>query len=327
MTMLPNGKVLIAGGQLSSSTVFSSAEVYDPASGTWNGTGSLAAARYDHTATLLPNGKVLIVGGYNNATGGYVSTAELYDPAGGAWSATGGLATPRVGHTATMLPNGKVLIAGGDGFGGYVEIAEVYEPASGTWSNTGSLGIGRRDHATTLLPTGKVLVAGGFVPGGTTASSELYDPASGTWSSTGSLAPGRFLHTLTLQSNGTVLIAGGSIGNDGGPGLPPLAQADLYDIGPIPAPSTLGNISTRLLVEAGDNVLIGGFIVTGTQPKKVIVRAIGPSLPLAGALADPVLELRDSSGGLLFFNNNWRDDPAQEAEIIATTIPPGDDLE
>ena len=57
------------------------------------------------------------------------------------------------------------------------------------------------------------------------------------------------------------------------------------------------------------------------------MRAIGPSLPLAGALADPVLELRDSSGGLLFFNNNWRDDPAQEAEIIATTIPPGNDLE
>jgi hypothetical protein len=89
----------------------------------------------------------------------------------------------------------------------------------------------------------------------------------------------------------------------------------------------LGNISTRLRVETGDNVLIGGFIITGTQPKKIIVRAIGPSLPLAGTLADPVLELRDSSGGLLAFNNDWRDDPAQEAEIIATTIPPGNNLE
>jgi hypothetical protein len=71
--------------------------------------------------------------------------------------------------------------------------------------------------------------------------------------------------------------------------------------------------------------LIGGFIITGTQPKKVIIRAIGPSLPLAGALADPVLELRNSSGGLLASNNNWRSD--QEAEIIATTIPPSNDLE
>jgi T5SS/PEP-CTERM-associated repeat protein/autotransporter-associated beta strand protein len=92
-----------------------------------------------------------------------------------------------------------------------------------------------------------------------------------------------------------------------------------------PPPTTLANISTRLRVETGDNVLIGGFIVTGTQPKKVIVRAIGPSLPLAGALADPILELRDSSGSLIFSNDNWRSD--QEAEIIATTIPPANDLE
>ena len=95
--------------------------------------------------------------------------------------------------------------------------------------------------------------------------------------------------------------------------------------GGLPPPTTLANISTRLRVETGDNVLIGGFIVTGTQPKKVIVRAIGPSLPLAGALADPVLELRDSSGSLIFSNDNWRSD--QEAEIIATTIPPSNDLE
>lgn len=90
---------------------------------------------------------------------------------------------------------------------------------------------------------------------------------------------------------------------------------------------TLGNISTRLRVETGDNVLIGGFIVTGTQPKKVIIRAIGPSLSslFPGALADPFLELRDSSGVLIRSNDNWRSD--QEAEIMATTIPPSNDLE
>jgi hypothetical protein len=93
------------------------------------------------------------------------------------------------------------------------------------------------------------------------------------------------------------------------------------------SPTTLGNISTRLRVETGDNVLIGGFIVTGTQPKKIIVRAIGPSLPLAGALADPALELRNSSGALIRSNDNWRDDPAQESEIIATGIPPSNNLE
>jgi hypothetical protein len=88
---------------------------------------------------------------------------------------------------------------------------------------------------------------------------------------------------------------------------------------------SLGNISTRLRVELGSNALIGGFILTGTQPKKVIVRAIGPSLPIGGALADPVLELRDSSGTLILANDNWRS--TQETEIIATGIPPSNDLE
>jgi subtilisin family serine protease len=91
-------------------------------------------------------------------------------------------------------------------------------------------------------------------------------------------------------------------------------------------PTVLGNISTRLVVGTGDNALIGGFIITGTQAKKVIVRAIGPSLPVAGALANPTLELRDSSGGLIRSNNDWRIG-GQEAEIIATTIPPSNDLE
>ncbi len=79
-------------------------------------------------------------------------------------------------------------------------------------------------------------------------------------------------------------------------------------------------------METGDNVLIGGFIVTGTQPKKVIVRAIGPSLPVAGKLANPTLELRNGSGGLIRSNDNWRTG-GQQAEIIASTVPPTNDLE
>jgi len=100
---------------------------------------------------------------------------------------------------------------------------------------------------------------------------------------------------------------------------------------PTPAgtPSQLLNISTRLRVQTGDNALIGGFILTGTAPKRVIVRAIGPSLSdlgVQGALADPTLELRDGSGQLVAENDNWRTG-GQEAEIIATTIPPTNDLE
>ena len=71
--------------------------------------------------------------------------------------------------------------------------------------------------------------------------------------------------------------------------------------------------------------MIGGMIVLGQSPLRVIVRAIGPSLPVSGALGDPTLELRDGNGALLAANDNWRSD--QEAEIIATTIPPSDNLE
>jgi hypothetical protein len=93
----------------------------------------------------------------------------------------------------------------------------------------------------------------------------------------------------------------------------------------VPATGFL-NISTRNKVGTGDNALIGGFIITGSAPKKVIVRAIGPSLmSLPGHLADPTLELRDSAGGLLFFNDNWVESP--QAQEIMNTIPPSHDHE
>jgi subtilisin-like proprotein convertase family protein len=104
-----------------------------------------------------------------------------------------------------------------------------------------------------------------------------------------------------------------------------------WDVNFVLEPTLLANISTRLKVETGDNVLIGGFIITGTEPKKVILRAIGPSLNLPGQLSDTTIELRDGQGGLIWFNDDWHDGsqgfPSQEAEIIASTIPPSNDLE
>ncbi|MDQ6808643.1 MAG: hypothetical protein M3Z64_04360 [Verrucomicrobiota bacterium] len=94
--------------------------------------------------------------------------------------------------------------------------------------------------------------------------------------------------------------------------------------------SHFGNLSTRGFVDTGDNVLIGGVIVGGAvaSPEKVIVRAMGPSLATSGIqspLQDPTLELRDGNGTLLAFNNDWKD--SQQAEIVATGIPPTDDRE
>jgi hypothetical protein len=88
--------------------------------------------------------------------------------------------------------------------------------------------------------------------------------------------------------------------------------------------SELANISTRGLVGTEENVMIGGFIVlNGNQ--KVIVRAIGPSLGIVGELVDPTLELHDHNGTVLQSNNDWRSN--QQAEIIATTVPPKDNRE
>jgi hypothetical protein len=86
----------------------------------------------------------------------------------------------------------------------------------------------------------------------------------------------------------------------------------------------LANISTRASVGAGDNVLIAGFIVTGSQPKKIVVRALGPLLPVNENLADPTLELHDSTGTVAG-NDNWRD--TQQDAVKATTIPPGNDYD
>ena len=98
---------------------------------------------------------------------------------------------------------------------------------------------------------------------------------------------------------------------------------------PTPAAQTL-NLSTRMRVQAGNNVGIGGFIITGSAPKHVLLRAIGPSLAQFGVpnvLADPVMELHGPGAFVTITNNDWRDDPVQQAAILATGIPPANDLE
>ena len=216
--------VLVAGGEDSSFLLSASAELYDPASGTWTTTGSLNTARDVHTATLLPNGKVLIAGGFDSSFNALAS-AELYDSTTGTWTTTGSLNTARAQHTATLLPNGNVLVAGGIESNGIVfASSEVYDPVRGTWTNTGSLNDARFLHTATLLPNNMALVAGGDYLGGLRASSELYDPVSETWSFTGSLNTARVEHLATLLLNGKVLVAGG-YNND------VLTSAELYTPG------------------------------------------------------------------------------------------------
>src|SRR5439155_1527230 len=105
-TLLFDGRVLVAGGwpDHTNHGPLSSAELYNPATGTWTRTSSLAIARQDHTATLLANGKVLVAGGANDTA--ILASAELYDPATGTWTPTGSLNVARWEHTATRLCDG-----------------------------------------------------------------------------------------------------------------------------------------------------------------------------------------------------------------------------
>ena len=215
-TLLPDGKVLVAGGFTGGGSL-ASAEVFDPATSTFASAGNMNASRAGHTATLLPNGKVLIAGGYN---GSYLASAELYDPATRIFTPASSIVTARSGHVATLLNNGKVLLAGGVGTGWtFLADAELYDPATNTFIATGGMTTARESHTATLLKDGQVLITGGHKgrrPAITIYSSaEIYNPASGTFSSTGNLTVRRHKHDATLLADGRVLIVGGSDERDG----------------------------------------------------------------------------------------------------------------
>ena len=238
-TLLGNGEVLVAGGDAGGSTymALSSAELYNPATGTWSLTGSMSTAREEQAATLLANGEVLAAGGLG-AGATPVSSAELYNPVTGKWARTGAMSAARQGENTTLLPDGDVLATAGIG-GAAGPFAELYNPAAGQWSPAigGSLPLTcipaqdcRLDSTATLLGDGDVLVAGGLLGttsnGGSSASALLYNPATGTWTATGSLNTGRIDQTASLLQDGQVLVAGGeSFGNHK---RTLLASAELY---------------------------------------------------------------------------------------------------
>ncbi len=211
-TLLPNGKVLVTGNCSGSNDVakwvsekwetgrmtrvttterfptwllagtndLASAELCDPAAGTWRRTASLKHPRGHHTATLLTNGSVLVVGG-KNAQGAPLSSVELYDPDAETWTEVGALELARGYHTATLLTSGKVLVVGGqDAKGHPFSEADLYDPATRQWRPTRGTLFSRSYHTATLLTTGQVMVAGGLGGTDTLRFVELYNPVAGT---------------------------------------------------------------------------------------------------------------------------------------------------
>ena len=130
--LLPDGRVLVAGGSDAAGTALASAELYDPATGRWALTGTMWYARSAESLTVLPDGRVLAAGGYTNAATPAQRVSEVYDPSTGGWSPTGSLLLGRRYHAAVSLPGGSVMVIGGQGEdgGAYFRSAEIYAPAT-----------------------------------------------------------------------------------------------------------------------------------------------------------------------------------------------------
>ena len=257
--LLPNGKVLIAGGVSIAYPVqqpLASAELFDPSTHSFTLTGSMTVPRNSPGAVLLANGKVLVVGGTEDLS------AEIYDPSTGAFTSAGNMVSAGTGSSEsaldlrrpTLLQDGRVLIQGVN--------AEIYDPATGEFSLTSAYADADPLWLTnTLLQDGRVLLTGlaGCTNLCASGAAELYDPRTGTFSSAGSMAAGGGVDTATLLTNGKVLIVGS---DDAVP-----ADVQLYD--PIKgtfasAGSTIGDHEYSAAVRLSDGtVLIAGGQLDG----------------------------------------------------------------
>ena len=213
-TLLPNGQVLVAGGDDLNGNSLGTAELYSPVTGTWQATGSLNTSRIGPLAELLGNGTVLVAGG-TNVTGSVsgdcalsagckisqLTSAEIFDPSQGRWAPTGSM--PTSAGPGSLLANGDVLKF----------FNSFYTPATGSWTPAGKYPVGVAGGSTaTLLRTGFVLATGftstyNAVP--PLAAAYLYDFNTNTYASTRHMTTNRSEDTATLLPNGQVLISGG----------------------------------------------------------------------------------------------------------------------
>ena len=272
-TLLDDGSVLLAGGGNFVSTgsgvdVLTTAQLYDPTTGSLSNTGPTLQGVISPTTVRLADGRVLLAGGkiYNQG-GAPTAAAELYDPSSGTFSFAGLMTTPRYNHTATLLQDGYVLIAGGSASavtGNPLASAELYDPVSKTFSSINDMNTAHADHTATLLADGHVLITGGSNRPNTarnsvTSIAEIYDPATRAFALTGPMQAPREFHQAVLLNNGEVLVAGGD------DTLHVLASTELYDptsgtfaTGPMMSVPRSNFVATPL--GNGDVLLAGGLM-------------------------------------------------------------------
>ena len=266
VTALPSGKLLIAGGLDNHGNVLDSAEVYNPASGTFSAVVTpMSDRRAFQTATLLPSGKVLVAGGITDLAGGTANSADLFDSISGTFLQAAAMDHARAGHTATLFTagplSGDVLIAGGAGGSGLFlkdSSAEIYDSNSGQFLLMRSfMNEARALHTATQLLDGRVLLTGGFdgsvavaagvlsgASGAISNSAEIFDPTAMEFACVGgfngattecnpSMSFARAGHSATLfktgKIKGQILIAGGLGGRSTDASGLPLSAAEIFD--------------------------------------------------------------------------------------------------
>ncbi len=256
-TLLDDGRVLLAGGQVFDAKVgnwrLAVDELWD--AGTFTAAGHLLEQRTDHTAVRLDDGRVLLAGG-SDMNGATIDGAELWDPATGAWEHAGALNAARLYHAMVALPGGAAAVIGGVG----APKIERWDPATRAWTIVAELTQDRASHTATLLPDGQLLVVGGDDGFTFTATAELCDLAAGTCTPTGSLATARSGHEAVLLPGGEVAVIGGEGGSVSQPSQ--IADVEVWD----PSSGTWRTTATltRARHEHGANLLDDGkILVTG----------------------------------------------------------------
>lgn len=268
-TRLANGEVLIAGGATGSlcspDCHLASAELYDPATGSFKVTGSMKEPRAGGFAILLPTGDVLMVGGTMTSGKDSQASAELYHPATGTFTSAGSMVRSKGVSAALLLKSGKVLVIGRTPGEGVIEeaIAEIYDPSTGQFTPTGKMKTPRAKVGIGLLSDGRVLVVGGQIQdawGPWLDSTEIYDPASGSFSRGPEMNFKRFKlpKAVVPLSNGQILIAGGA------------DRPEIYDPASHQFVLTKGSnldgfyFSTATVLRTGEVLIVGGYGPHGT---------------------------------------------------------------
>lgn len=301
----------VAGGKLYAFAGVSRATfVYDEASNSWSFLTNMLHGHSGTPAVGVIDDKIYCVGGETSKV-----LLEVFDPATNSWTERAPMKVGR-NHCAGGVINGKFYVAAGRGVSTSDTALEVYDPQTNSWTTLASMPTPRSGVAAGAV-NGELYVFGGE-GGGVHQEVEAYNPATNTWRRVQDMPVPRHGMWASVIGNKIYVPAGALAQN--------YFPTEFSDVFVVTIPGVFANISTRMHVGSGDNALIGGFIVTGTGKKRVLLRALGPSVPLAGTLANPRLELFNGAGQLIASNDNWNDAPNKQ-EIIDSSIPPSSDLE